>query len=214
MSVALEGLDAFTAKWRRHWPEWEVVKVFVPGSQREDAVAWFALLQELADAAWGGEDPTPGLAKLAWWQEELRGWGKGARRHPLGAALRGEPVDWDAFATSLSVLRHRDVVTGDVAHLLSTLAPVADAAVQAEAALFGGDEGAGEGVSAALVAPWVAGDPARARRVLDHWRVAGPRPRRVYAAMARSRLERAARGRVDPSSRWRVLWQAWRAARN
>src|SRR5690606_20699556 len=73
LAVSIDGVhgDAagFIDKWRARWPEWEIASVFVPEAQRPLAEAWFSLLQELTDAAWGGADPTPGLAKLAWWQE-------------------------------------------------------------------------------------------------------------------------------------------------
>ena len=60
-----EALAGFTSKWRARWPEWRVAEVFVPAAERERAVAWFALRQELADAAWAGSGPRPGEAKLA-----------------------------------------------------------------------------------------------------------------------------------------------------
>ena len=69
-----QALAAFLDKWRERWPEWSVAEVFIPAHDREMAVAWFALLQELTDAAWGGSDPRPGEAKLGWWAEELLGW--------------------------------------------------------------------------------------------------------------------------------------------
>ena len=56
----VDSLAGFTEKWRARWPEWRVAEVFVPVEQRERAIAWFALRQELADAAWGGNDPRPG----------------------------------------------------------------------------------------------------------------------------------------------------------
>ena len=84
----VDALQAFLAKWRARWPEWAVAEVFVPAAQRERAQAWFALRDELGDAAWGGQDPLPGDAKLGWWAEELDGWSRGARRHPLGLALQ------------------------------------------------------------------------------------------------------------------------------
>jgi hypothetical protein len=62
---AMNTADDFTAKWQARWPEWGIGAVFLPGSRRETAFAWFALLQELTEAAWGGADATPGLAKLA-----------------------------------------------------------------------------------------------------------------------------------------------------
>ena len=75
-----EELAHFFDKWRARWPEWPVAEAFIPPPQRELAMAWLALRSELADAAWGGADPTPGAAKLGWWVEELLGWAQGARR--------------------------------------------------------------------------------------------------------------------------------------
>ena len=99
------GPANFIGKWRARWPEWTIASAFLPAPGRELAFAWFALLQELTDAAWGGEEATPGLAKLAWWNEELQGWAKGARRHPLGELLQSQPVDWLAIAASLRELQ-------------------------------------------------------------------------------------------------------------
>ena len=61
-----------------------------------------------------------GLAKLAWWQEELRGWAKGARRHPLGVRLQKAAVDWNAVADALPALARREEI-GD-GQALSSLA--------------------------------------------------------------------------------------------
>ena len=94
----------FIAKWREHWPEWSVAEAFVPEEQREVASAWFALRHELTEATWAGEDPRPGEAKLAWWREELQGWAKGARRHPLGSVLQKQPVPWILLADSIPAL--------------------------------------------------------------------------------------------------------------
>src|SRR3546814_3703825 len=98
---AMKPEDEFIAKWRTRWPEWNIGVVFLPDAQRETAFAWFALVQELTDAAWSGADATPGLAKLAWWNEELQGWAKGARRHPLGAVLQPLSAPWTPLAASL-----------------------------------------------------------------------------------------------------------------
>ena len=89
-----DGASSFVEKWRARWPEWEFGMVFVPVAQRPLAEAWLSLLNELAEAAWGGDDPTPGLAKLAWWQEELGGWSKGAPTisrsvSPVSVAISG-----------------------------------------------------------------------------------------------------------------------------
>ena len=52
-----------------------------------------------------------------------------------------------------------------------------------------------------------------ARHLLAHWPTAGgARPRRLWAALARGRLERGVATRPVPT--WRVLWRSWRAARN
>ena len=52
-----------------------------------------------------------------------------------------------------------------------------------------------------------------ARHLLAHWPTAGgARPRRLWAALARGRLERGDATRPVPT--WRVLWRSWRAARN
>src|SRR3546814_20734396 len=85
----MKTADEFTAKWRTRWPEWSIGMVFLPDAQRETAFAWFALVQELTDAAWSGADATPGLAKLAWWNADLQGWAKGAPRQ-VGSAPGGE----------------------------------------------------------------------------------------------------------------------------
>ena len=89
--------------WREHWPEWSVAEAFVPEEQREVASAWFALRHELTEATWAG-GPAPGEAKLAWWREELQGWAKGARRHPLGSVLQKQPVPWILLADSIPAL--------------------------------------------------------------------------------------------------------------
>src|SRR3546814_468826 len=101
----MSDADEFTAKWRTRWPEWSIGVVFLPDAQRETAFAWFALVQELTDAAWSGADATPGQAKLAWWNEELQGWAKGARRHPLGAVLQPLSAPWTPLAASLLSLQ-------------------------------------------------------------------------------------------------------------
>src|SRR5690606_34599069 len=91
-------------KWRARWPEWQVAEVFLPAATRARLLAWFALRQELVDAAWAGADPRPGEAKLAWWAEELQGWSQGRRRHPLGIALQSLGAPWERLAAALPVL--------------------------------------------------------------------------------------------------------------
>lgn len=129
-------LDSFLAKWHARWPEWKVAIVFVPAAQRVSALAWFALLQEFTDAAWGGSEATPGLAKLAWWQEELRGWASGARRHPLGMRLQAQSAPWKVLSEALSGLPASRERPRDAADAIATLLPFAQVLAACEAGLF------------------------------------------------------------------------------
>jgi phytoene/squalene synthetase len=87
--VSSTALDSFLDKWRSRWPEWSVAAPFVAESQRELAVAWFALLQEFDDMLNTSGDPLPADAKLAWWGEELRSWAGIARAIRWAAAGAG-----------------------------------------------------------------------------------------------------------------------------
>lgn len=219
--------DGFIEKWGARWPEWRIAEVFVPASQRTLVLAWFALLQELTDAAWRGDDPAPGLAKLAWWGEELQGWSQGRRRHPLGVALQGRQVPWAAFALVLSALYESRTLPPDIDQAFMGLRPFAESATEIEAVLFGaesGEDGRGPGqqggawetVAASLVAmhPALAVDAHHVRHeaFLSRWpQPRGPRARRILATLARGRL---AHGSSQPLSRWRTLSLAWHAARD
>jgi hypothetical protein len=142
----LDDTEDFLGKWRARWPEWRIARTFVDPAFRDRAEAWFALLQEFVDAAWSGEDATPGIAKLSWWQDELRGWSKGARRHPLGAALQKIPAPWPALALSLATLQAarsavRDTVDAttaspSIASTMDALNSCAGAIAACEAAIF------------------------------------------------------------------------------
>lgn len=131
-------LDDFLQKWRAAWPEWPLAQVFVPEAQRAVAEAWLALQLEWVEAAWGGEDSTPGFAKLAWWQDELRGWQKGARRHPLGRVLQRAPAPWAALADALEALRaaRAAVLRGELEAATAAVSPAAAAIAGCEPALF------------------------------------------------------------------------------
>lgn len=212
-----DAARSFLDQWRVQWPEWALAEAFVPAAQREVAVAWFALLQILADAAWGGSDPTPGLAKLAWWQEELRGWAKGARRHPLGELLQPHAAPWRELADAMGTLRHREL-PGDPAAALATLGGLDAAAARIEAAVFGAVAG-GSAATLAMLAPaaLAQGGPGAATSLAAATRAVSPpsRSARLFAAIVQLRLADATRtGQWRPARRWRSLWALWRAARN
>lgn len=129
--------DSFIDKWHARWPEWQVAEVFLPGDTRAAWQAWFALRQELADAAWAGADPRPGEAKLAWWAEELDGWTQGRRRHPLATSLQALVAPWPRLASALPALAAARERATDLAEASAVLAPFADAVAAVDAALAG-----------------------------------------------------------------------------
>lgn len=129
--------DSFIGKWRERWPEWAVAQVFVPVAQRQTLMAWAALQQELGDAAWGGADARPGEAKLGWWQEELRGWTRGLRRHPLGVLLQAQPADWRGVADALPALRDSRARPTDADDARLQVEALARALARIDAALEG-----------------------------------------------------------------------------
>ena len=226
-----EALDSFLDKWRTRWPEWAVAQAFVPPAQRDVALAWAALQQELTDAAWGGSDPRPGEAKLAWWMEELQGWSRGLRRHPLGIALQKLPAPWTALAAAIPALRESRERPRDRDEAFAALAPFAQAVAEIEAVLFDATPGAVSAVQASLLHARLAhageasvpmsviaraGEGATTRawaaELLGHWpEDAANRPRRVWNALARQRLRRG--DASQPLPPWSALWTAWRGAR-
>lgn len=234
-------LAGFIDKWRARWPEWRVAEAFVPEAQRETALAWFALRQELADAAWGGEDARPGEAKLAWWAEELHGWSQGRRRHPLGLALQRLPAPWQLLATCLPALRASRERQADAEQAVATLEPFAEAVAGIAATLFASPTpapAAGAVVSVLAEQVLQRGDAAvplyaRARpgdvvgpeitardwagELVRRWPSPreGSRPGRIHAALVRARLQRFAAGHPSdaPLPYWIALFAAWRAAR-
>lgn len=218
-------LEDFLDKWRGRWPEWRIAQVFVPEAQRPLAEAWFALLQEWTDAAWAGEDPTPGAAKLGWWQEELRGWSKGLRRHPLGRVLQKQASPWPVLADALPALRTvreplRAWASPDEAR--AALRPLADTLSACEAVLFAGPAGEGDAFSIlAAHALWHREDDGSAGRARDWAGVlaacraarAGTRPRRIHDALTTGRLARLAKsGDITALPPLAALWRSWRAA--
>jgi hypothetical protein len=204
------------------------------------AVAWFALRQELTDAAWGTSDPRPGEAKLAWWVEELQGWAQGRRRHPLGLVLQRLPVPWALLAACLPALLASRAPAADIDEAIAVLEPFAEGVAGIAATLYDSDTpapatGAIVGllaerllldeaavplqIRARLGAAASAQDATRdwARELLQRWPPPhhGARAGRIHAALLRERLRRCAAGAPmsQPWSHWRALATAWRAAR-
>jgi len=236
-----ESFASFIEKWQARWPEWHVAGSFVPQAQRDTAKAWFALRQELTDAAWSGQDPRPGEAKLAWWVEELHGWSQGRRRHPLGLALQRLPAAWPLLAACLPALRASRERQADAEQGIATLEPFAEAVAGIAASLFASHMPApAASVVVGLLAEQVlqvgelavplhvrarmgdAGQPEEAARhwageLLQLWPAPrdGSRPGRIQAALVRARLQQfASDGSGDmPRPHWAVLLTAWRAAR-
>lgn len=223
------ALDGFLGKWRAHWPEWAVAETFLPRAQRARAQAWFALRDELAQAAWGGEDAQPGDAKLGWWAEELDGWTRGARRHPLGLVLQKTGAPWDSLAACLPALRSSRERPRDVEAALFSMEPYAEALSGVAQHLFELRSPApAQNVVVSLLGERVLRHPQAATPLGDldvrgwaalllaRWPepAAGTRPGRLHAALVRERLRRFAGGRpVAPVPLPRALLAAWRAAR-
>ena len=241
MTVRDASFDSALEKWRTRWPEWTFAEPFVPVVHRDRALAWFALRDELTDAAWSGSDPRPGEAKLGWWAEELRGWQGGVRRHPLGIVLQREHASWSVLAASLpSLLATRERAT-TVADAFERVEPFSEGLSRIAAALFGrGEPAPTSSVIASVLAKRAIYDgdaaapleyvarggadaaPHAAARLwagtlLERWPPphGGSVPGRMYAAMLRERLKRYATGGAPdrPLPGWRALFTAWNAAR-
>lgn len=215
------SLASFIDKWRARWPEWALLAVFLPSMQRDRVAAWYALLQELHDAAWRGSDPAPGLAKLAWWQEELRGWGRGARRHPLGDTLQKLDAPWGVLASSLSALPATRA-PASAADDASALDSFASAVLACEAALFDGpvptpDDIAGLAACERIERALEQGSAAPALGPAEaHGRATSmTRPRRLQQVVLRERLRMLAKQASGPARMpaLRLLFAGWRAAR-
>ena len=224
----------FIAKWRERWPEWSVAEAFVPESQRDVASAWFALRHELTEAAWGGEDPRPGEAKLEWWIEELRGWAHGRRRHPLGEVLQKQPVPWILLADSIPALLASRGAAPDPDQAAIRLEPFAEGVASIGVTLFADAAQPppapppprsvvfgllaeqllrqGEAAVPDSFRAESGSDPVRAwaARLLQRWAPPhhGSIPGRLQALLVRERLQVCADGRSQPS--WSRLTLPWR----
>lgn len=223
------ALDSFLDKWRARWPEWSFVERFVNEADRARAVAWFALLQEFEDILNATGDTTPVDAKLAWWGEELRSWSAQRSRHPLGRVLEPVRAPWSQVADTLPRLIDARARPRDAAQARAALSAYAAAVAAVEAVLFS-DASLSAAADAVLTqtlaqrvqelgvaaAPQDINSEAAWEKVLQaNWpaRVAGPRPRRIYASLARSRQQARLRGGEYQPSPAGLLWRSWWAAR-
>lgn len=224
----------FIAKWRERWPEWSVAETFVPEAQRDVASAWFALRYELTEAAWGGEDPRPGEAKLTWWVEELRGWAQGRRRHPLGEVLQKQPVPWILLADSIPALLASRGAAPDPEQAAIRLEPFAEGIASIGITLFADAAQPpplpppprsvvygllaerllrqGEGAVPGSIRTDAGDNAVRAwaTRLLQRWAPPhhGSVPGRLHALIVRERLQACADGRSLTS--WSRLTLPWR----
>lgn len=216
------GAASALEKWRARWPEWSIGAVFVPAAQRDVSFAWLALLQEFTDAAWGGSDAIPGLAKLAWWNEELLGWVKGARRHPLGEFLLTRQAAWDELVRALRPLQALRGVTplhADSADLRAAAAAISACEVAVLQPTESADANA-HVVALDLLREHALMHAAAATRIGadDGARSAAAgtcaRVRRLQALQHERGLQAAAKGgTASPAHPLRTLRLAWRAAR-
>lgn len=229
------ALDSFLDKWRTRWPEWSVAEPFVPEAQRNLTVAWFTLLQEFDDILNTAGDPMPADAKLAWWGEELRSWAAQRSRHPLGRLLEPVRAPWAQLADTLPDLIEARAAAPEPTHALRALQAYAAAVAAVEAVMFDTPV-RGEvtrpvllqtlaqrlheaGVAAVPRSLLAAGDGDAAqqwaKQLLAQWpaRVPGPRARRMYASLARTRLQASAQGRELKVTPMRTLLRTWWAGR-
>jgi hypothetical protein len=117
----------------------------------------------------------------------------------------------------MAVLRHRELPARPE-KALEALQPLAQACAAVEAALFGAPTLPSIVSLSLLAEPAVRADGAAgAAALLGRWPSdqVPARAVRLHARLLRLRLQQAADdGRWAPVSRWRTLWNAWRAARN
>lgn len=131
-----DPLRHFIGKWQAREPEMVLAEVFCKPAQRPLFRAWGACLHELREALFELSDERVTEIKLAWWAEELAGWGQGRHRHPLGAALPPADAPWSGLAQALLESGVRPALAANTGEAIAALRPLADAVVAVESALF------------------------------------------------------------------------------
>ena len=215
-------LQSFIEKWQQRWPEWAIAEIFVEQQQRQTALAWFALLQELLDAALRGHEPAPGMAKLAWWQEELTGWSKNMRRHPLAAQLMARSTQWTKLAHALTYLRQREELTSaQSAIAIQAMQPFAEVVAAIESEMFEGTEARAQDLAGYLLAEQHLLNPDTiSQQYIQQLNLPLPaflpvRPRQLFAAIVYRRAQQyLANAKLEPLSHWTTLWLCWRSLRH
>lgn len=131
-----EATRHFVGKWQAREPEMALAEAFCAPAQKPLFRNWGALLHELREALFELSDARVTDLKLAWWAEELMGWGQGRSRHPLGDELRRCAAPWSALGRALMESGATPVRAGSTAEAIAALSPLASAVIEVEAALF------------------------------------------------------------------------------
>jgi hypothetical protein len=81
------GYGGFVDKWSAARPEFAFARRFLRGADARARIAFACVAFELEHAAFAVGEPQVGLAKLAWWADELAQLARGTARHPLTQVL-------------------------------------------------------------------------------------------------------------------------------
>lgn len=136
----VSAADSYVAKWLAQEPEMEAALAFT-GAGRHRAVLWGALLNEWLEATFELSDAGVAQIKLAWWGEALAQ-ASTQSPHPLVRAFAQDtggivPVSaWHDVAHAALKLAMRDASPADVASLLATRLPLAQALAAVETILW------------------------------------------------------------------------------
>ena len=134
------ALGEFLAKWRAREPEMALGELFCPPVLRPRFRAWGVLLHELREVAFELSEPRVQVVKGGWWAEELLAIEAGRPRHPVSHALADVRADWRGLARALPRGgEDDDARPGSADAAFAQLAPLAEALLRVEDAVFGHD---------------------------------------------------------------------------